>query len=382
MVATAAAPMTQTPAPAAKPAVGWFEAPGPARLILLAFPFLCLPLAAATLAEPTGLVLAAYIWLFGMTHFVITFAVYATAGNLSHFARGWKNRVVFFLIPVLAFVGFDLLHVFKFGAVFPLAALWLWAAIRILDFNHFNRQSFGVLQLFKARAKGNYTPRVKKLEDLYFFAVSAAMWLTFLAGFTSPLLPLPRIVEPLVPLDYLASAQAVLLIVATGLFLAVLAGHRAASKKNPEAGQSAVVYLVFQTAAALSAAVWFPLYAAALAVHYVEYHVLMYPRVFHTSLNEANRVERVFGRLRANRFAFYLLVAGVSLVAAVLGFVGMGKMGAEVAAVDAPVPYLVLLAAFDGLFVFHYVVEMFLWKFSDPHFRKTLAPLYFAPKAA
>ena len=35
---------------------------------------------------------------------------------------------------------------------------------------------------------------------------------------------------------------------------------------------------------------------------------------------------------------------------------------------------------FDGLFVFHYLVEMFIWRFSDPHVRRSLAGLYFAQK--
>ena len=39
-------------------------------------------------------------------------------------------------------------------------------------------------------------------------------------------------------------------------------------------------------------------------------------------------------------------------------------------------------AVFDGLFVFHYFVEMLIWRFSDPFFRKNLTGLYFAPKVA
>jgi hypothetical protein len=39
-----------------------------------------------------------------------------------------------------------------------------------------------------------------------------------------------------------------------------------------------------------------------------------------------------------------------------------------------------LVAVFDGLFVFHYFVEMFIWRFSEPYYRQTLGPLYFAPK--
>ena len=44
--------------------------------------------------------------------------------------------------------------------------------------------------------------------------------------------------------------------------------------------------------------------------------------------------------------------------------------------------YTALLAIFDGLFVFHYFVEMFVWRFSEPHYRQTLGPLYFTAKPA
>ena len=43
--------------------------------------------------------------------------------------------------------------------------------------------------------------------------------------------------------------------------------------------------------------------------------------------------------------------------------------------------YTALVAIFDGLFVFHYFVEMFIWRFSEPYYRQTLGPLYFAAKS-
>jgi hypothetical protein len=42
----------------------------------------------------------------------------------------------------------------------------------------------------------------------------------------------------------------------------------------------------------------------------------------------------------------------------------------------------VTLTAFDALILVHYLLEMFIWKFSDPHFRKSMAGVYFTPKAA
>jgi len=44
---------------------------------------------------------------------------------------------------------------------------------------------------------------------------------------------------------------------------------------------------------------------------------------------------------------------------------------------DWPAPYRVMLALFDGLFVFHYFVEALIWKFGNPFYRSTLGPLYF-----
>jgi hypothetical protein len=48
---------------------------------------------------------------------------------------------------------------------------------------------------------------------------------------------------------------------------------------------------------------------------------------------------------------------------------------------DRPAPYRVLIALFDGLFVFHYFVEALIWKFGNPFYRAVLGPLYFGPAA-
>jgi len=49
---------------------------------------------------------------------------------------------------------------------------------------------------------------------------------------------------------------------------------------------------------------------------------------------------------------------------------------------DSTSPYLVLIAIFDGLFIFHYFIESLIWKFSDPFYRKSLGPLYFGQKVS
>src|SRR5438105_1185702 len=98
MTATAPAPVSVdvTPPPARPLALGFFDRPGPARLIVGTFAAVTLPLAAVTALRPSGELLWVYIWLFGMTHFVLTLTVYLQWQNLRHFAGTWRRRLLFF----------------------------------------------------------------------------------------------------------------------------------------------------------------------------------------------------------------------------------------------------------------------------------------------
>lgn len=396
MTAVAAPPapaVDVTPPPARSLALGFFDRPGPGRLIVASFALVTLPLAAVTALRPSGQLLWVYLWLFGMTHFVLTLTVYLQWDNLRHFAGSWRNRALFFGLPVAIFVLFDLLHAGRVGVSFPVFALWFWGAVRLLDFNHFNRQSFGVYQLFKSRTRVRFTPRLKRAENLFFGALTLLLFVTFLSGGLAPVLqpggPLSvwdgkGIVEPVLPTGAAQWAFAGLGVIALSLGGWCVAGlvrqWRAGGK--PAGLGLALGYFGVQTAAALMATVSFPLYVAALAVHYVEYHVLMYPRCFHSRLDASARVDRWFGKLRASRVVFYAAVLAAAGLVTACAAAGMGSMGRYPEVFNEPRGYLVLIAAFDGLFVFHYVVEMFIWRFADPHFKRQLAGLYFAPKPA
>ncbi len=390
--AVAEAPVWAAP-PRPAPPLGYFERTGPPALILAAFGLVTLPMAAVTLAAPSHALVWAYLWLFGMTHFVVTLTVYLQSANLRHFWGTWPRRSLFLAAPVAILVAFDLLHAFRVGAAFPAFALAFWGAVRLLDFNHFNRQSFGVYQMFKGRTGVRFPARLKRAENAAFFGLTALLFATFLAGGLCPLfqaggwltvldLGAPP-VEPVLPLDVLQGASVLALAVTAGLLgyaaTGLVRAWRAAD--SPRGLGFALAYLAFQTAAALLAAVSFPLYLAALAVHYVEYHVLMAPRCFQAKLDPAWRVDRAFAVLRASRAIFYAAVVAVAGLATAFGVVGMAAMGrVEPGSPAEPFGYLLLIAVFDGLFVFHYFVEMFIWRFSDPHFRRSLAGLYFAPK--
>src|SRR5262249_11887765 len=141
-------------------------------------------------------------------------------------------------------------------------------------------------------------------------------------------------------------------------------------------------YFLFQTASAMLAYYNTALYAFALAMHYVEYHILMMPRCFHTKLDPQKKPDRVFALLRRNKVIFYGLVLALAVVATLLTTMSIAAMAAmmgqalelakETIATEPSMFYLALIAIFDGLFVFHYFVEAFIWRFSDPYYRQTL----------
>ncbi len=367
--------------PAVSPTPGYFQRTLPVYLILGTFLVVTLPLSFFALLNPDSAQVSrlqfAYICVFGLTHFVLTPTIYLQSNNLRYFNSSWRNRVLYFVIPIAILVGFDLYLVLGIAVLFPSFNMLFRLAIRLLDFNHFARQSFGVLQLFKVRSGTSFPSWLKRAESLYFFSVPVTLLMTFLQG------GICRMDSLLVQL---------VLAVAACLFIIVLLGYglTLARSTKPAAVIPPLIYFLFQTASALLAYYCTALYAFALAMHYVEYHVLMMPRCFYTQLDTAKKPDRIFALLRRNKFVFYGLVLALAVVATLLTSLSIAAMAAmmgqavelarESLRTDSSTLYLLLIAAFDGIFVFHYFVESFIWRFSDPYYRQTLGPLYFASK--
>jgi hypothetical protein len=381
------------PAPvsvAATPQPGFFERKWPAALILSTFPLLTLPLAAAMILSPDRRFLLVYIWLFGLTHFVLTLSIYLQSGNLRHFAASNRNILLFFVVPLAIMMGFYLIGFFELRAKFPAAAVLFAAGIRLMDFNHLNRQSFGVYQLFKARGGIRLSPAVKRSENAYFACLTALLLITYLAGGVSPLVNaagwramgtgIATTSPALLPMVWLRVAG--ILVSAAAITLGAVSIGAAIRAWRVSRGSGVRLsevagYIGIQTLAALLAVVSAPLYFATLSIHYVEYHVLMFPRCFHSSLDEGSGLDHWFAALRRYRGVFYavlLVAAGMVMYVMILQTNPTGALRAN------PIRYRAVVSIFDGLFVFHYFVEMLIWRFSDPFFRRTLTPLYFSPR--
>ncbi len=383
MTNTLSAPAdTDTPLPApraAAPPPGYFERPGPAAVILGSFLAVTLPVAAMVLAGWDGTWLGTgYLWLFGATHLVLTVTVYCTRANLRHFTSSTRNLVVFLGVPLGILVTFAAVHGLNLFATVPAVVGLLYAGVRVFNFLHLTRQTFGVYQLFKARTRAKFPAWAKGAENASGLALVGALFATDLAGGWCPLLlaggPLslgdvPPLYAARLPLGWLQVGWVAFAALALGLYAAAVV-----QVPRTRRGLTAALYLTAQTAGTFAAAVFLPLYLAALAMHYVEYHVLMYPRVFRLPLDPTSRLDRGYGWVRSRPAVFVGLL--LLLAAGVTG--GMSVM-APAAAGGAWVGLLVL---FDVCVAAHYFLEMHIWRFSDPHFRETLGGLYFAPKVA
>ncbi len=388
--------LAQSPTPRVKRiATGYFEQALPVTLILGAFFAVALPMAAIVLFRPDSPLVWLYLWLFGMTHFIMTFSIYFTGQNLRHFASSPRTIVIFFVLPVVIFVGFDLLHALRVGAMFPLFAVVFWGAIRLFDFIHLTRQTFGVLQLFKGRTRMKFPVWLRKIENAFTLLSTALLMATFLSGGRCPLLQpggwlslyaMGEGVEDTIvqlPIDVAQSIWLVLLLASATAFVGVLRGlsHIRRQSPDPHGFAAANAYFSLQAIGMLAAAFYLPLYLAALAMHYVEYHVLMVPRCFRSVIDSSSCAERSFGWLRDRPVAFVATVVLLALLVVAGSVAGMGMMGRGMASLSQPLGYLACIAIFDGIFVFHYFIEMFIWRFRDPHFRSALAGMYIAPAA-
>src|SRR6266404_1063780 len=101
----------------------YLQQPLPAGLILGSFVVLTLPLTAVLVSGlPQGTkdaVRLGYFWLFGLSHFVLTFTIYLRRDKLAFFATGWTNRLVYFGAPLLILAAFDLYGALDLGVALP-----------------------------------------------------------------------------------------------------------------------------------------------------------------------------------------------------------------------------------------------------------------------
>jgi hypothetical protein len=331
------------------------------------------PLAAAQLFISSlplrTLAVGTYAVLLGTTHFVVTLAVYLNSRNLAYFAASRRNVAIYFAAPLALLgsffaIGFFGLHDPTDATPAFLAYLfWFTVLVRGADYLHVVRQSFGVFQMFKGQAAAKLPQWMRTADNFFFLSMAGLQLLTFVHGMRSG------------SFTFTLSAPAGILLALAGLSLVgVLAGFAVAARGPAPAWRLSVPFAYFacqKMSACLP--VWrSELYAVSLAMHYVEYHLIMFPRLFACALDPASRVDRLSGWIRRHKVAFYVvLVIAAALAARDLVWpLASGVLG----------PTRALWLTFNllnGVFVTHYFIEAFIWKFSNPHYRGELGPPYF-----
>ena len=282
----------------------------------------------------------------GLTHFLITFALYFQSSHLDHFRSSGRNRALYLGLPAAILALFALAAVLDVRSQYPVFAALALGAVRFFDFFHVGRQSFGMLQLFKG-SLASRDAAGRRGEDRFFVALACAQWVTFAFGGRFDARSPWMVAIAVALLGGFAS-------LCTRYMLELRAGADASARR-------ALAYLALQAFSGACAVYDTRLYVVGLTLHYVEYHVIMAPRCMRAPLDATRFSDRLFGRIRSNA----LLFSGALFGAAVLVHAA-GNSSSRSSFVHL----------FDGIFLAHYVVEAFLWRFREPFYRERVAPLY------
>ena len=307
-----------------------------------------------------------FVAVFGMSHFLVTFPVYLNKTNLQHFTSTRRYVFLHFVVPV-AIVGVIALAYYlrtwnRGYSMVAIFGFWVFLAARGLDFYHVVRQSFGVLELTKGQARLKFPPFTKLVARSLFMTFFLLQMHTFVhdKAFTPDVLSMS------------------LVAIAGGLFVWLIAAYlRQLYASNADDKSYALIpigYLVCQATCAAMAAYRTELYLASLAMHYLEYHVLMHPRVFAHLREDESIGDRLMGLFKRNQWFFYAGLLALSL------FLYMGPrvfngyehpLGAQ-----GWIFWVFVIQSIIG--TLHFYVDSLLWRFSNPFYRKTLGPLYFS----
>ena len=355
------------------PATAYLQNPRRIAVILGSFAVIALPLVALQFVEidPTVrfTLSVAYAVLLGGTHFLITLAVYCQTENLRYFTSSTRNILIYFVTPLSILTLFFFISTFgldKRQQSWSLGLVVGWflftIAVRASDFFHVVRQSFGMLQLFKSQTPATFPMWMRRADNTFFVSMAGLQLLTGVRGMRTD----HAVFEP----DTLSLLALAIAVVSLG---AVLTGFASAARHSRQPGSLWVpfAYFLFQGASASLAAWRTEFYTASLAMHYVEYHVIIFPRLFASRLDPESRVDRVADWMRRHKLVFYGVLALLAC------FVSRELWPALADRAGSPRAPWLLFNLLNGIFVTHYFIEAFIWKFRDPYYRQSLGPLYF-----
>lgn len=358
---------------------------GVLELIIGSFAFLTVPLLAASFfaseeqLATVKFIATLYFVCFGASHFFVTFAVYFDRDNLRFFLSDPKHIVLYFVLPACIMAVVFSIYQFQpwntWALVIPFALPLFELTIRAADFLHVQRQSYGVLQLLKGSTGIKFSAISKTLEKLFFPLMATAGWLTFAKTFRGN--PDKRL-HPFVDSPYFRVLENEwlfwgILTVAISIFLIAVWNLVQARGREGTLKQrySPAVYFLLQSSAVTMAVINTNLYVLGLAMHYVEYHVLVFQRSFKAGGSMFRSEKRTTAGRVGTIIAFLAVLVGVTWL-----FAYVPKFAS---ANGSPVT-MSMNNMFLTVIVFHFYIDALIWRFRQPFYRETLGPVYFAPK--
>lgn len=340
--------------------------------LLLAVPVAFVQLSPSVSAQASGWITLGYAVVFGNTHFAITWALYLNSANLRHFASTPGRKAVYFLGPPAILIGFWYLGIRQLPRQGTELFLYFALALTAADYFHVVRQSFGVYEMFRARTGARFPPWMTNVDNGYFLALWALQLVTFARGLTQGFAGTVDLSDPLTRMGLAAAAVLLAL-----MLRAFVAAWQAGADRG--ALLAALGYLALQSASALMVVYMSRLYVASLAMHYVEYHVLMAPRLFAVPLDTTSTADRLAAAFRRHKGVFYLTLV---LVAVWASSASIFNLSGTPLTPSGPLFGWYLVNTLNGIFLAHYFIEAFVWKFGNPFYRQTLGPVYFATPGA
>jgi len=365
--------------------------PGVLEVILGSFVFLTVPLLIIFFApwphgNPFDLFVNYYFVCFGATHFFVTFSIYCNSGNLRYFASDTKNIYLYFALPI-AIMAFIFCFYFVYfvkqndTSFFMLRDGWAESILILtpfvvlivgaVDILHVQRQSYGVLQLLKGSTGLKFTDISKSLEKLFFPLMALAAWITFVKTLKAGDAQHWGSIKSSPFLDYVTAPWLTWMILgfAAGIFLIALTKLLAASQSEGSFRQkySPPCYFFLQSVAVLLAVIDYRLYAVGAAMHYVEYHFLVYQRSFKAEGSAFEDAGSPRYRRIIVKTSFYLVLIAITAL-----FTFYPQTLARNWVLTP-----VFISVFMAVQVFHYYIDTLLWRFRKPFYRQTLGPVYF-----
>lgn len=292
------------------------------KSLLGTFVFLTIPLILLPVFDFSYYLLATfYTTVIVFPHFSSTFYVYFRKDYISYFLSSPKNILIYFIIPLIVLFTFISINkVEKYNYL----SFWIVVIIRLTDYFHTNKQTFGVQRLIAGRSF--------KYDRLLYYGVILFLILNYLVK------------RDFIYLYNFEWALFLFVIISLILFIREILSSSISTKKK------SLSYIILQLLALAPGVINPSYYFLGLAVHSVEYHLLNYKRFFYKDI------------LRFTLFGVTLFILSIA--------VNRVKNFNEWKDTFFDLNFL-----YSSIVFLHYYLDTFIWRFSNPFFVKDLKKL-------